>query len=84
MKNNAITIKVKVIEWKAEKVEYICEVDEDIYKKHRKYVIGDIDSLGDMSNSGGDAMGMYCNDISRKVIEDKIDFNSEVISWRVL
>ena len=84
MKNNAITIKVKVIEWKAEKVEYICEVDEDIYKKHRNYGIGDIDSLGDMSNSGGDAMGMYCNDISRKVIEDKIDFNSEVISWRVL
>lgn len=74
-------IRVVVEEWECKKVEYICEVDEDA---DMEYGIGDIESLGDMSNSGGDAMGFYCKDISKRTIKDSEDFKSDIIAWEVL
>tara|TARA_R110002020_G_scaffold82687_8_gene205093 strand:+ start:3560 stop:3802 length:243 start_codon:yes stop_codon:yes gene_type:complete len=74
-------IKIIVKEYTIEEVEYICKVADNDFKENSIYGIADIESLGDMSNSGGDAGGMSCNDISRKVVEDTSDFNSKIISW---
>ena len=58
-------VKIKVREWKSEVVEYVCDVDDNDFKKNSCYGISDISTLGDMSNSGGDASGIYCEVISK-------------------
>ena len=75
-------VKVIVKEIRIEEVEYICEVDEKDLKENGKYGIGEIESLGDMSNGGGDAMGIYCKDVSRKEIDGSIDSKFYVIGWK--
>ena len=75
-------VKIIVKEHKIEEVEYICEVEDKDFEENSKYGISDIDSLGDMSASGGDASGISCTDISRKVL-DSDDFDSDIISLKV-
>ena len=74
-------IKVVVKEYQIEIVEYLCEVEDKDFEENKEYGISDMDSLGDMSNSGGDAMGMYCKDISRKVLDNK-GFKSDIQDWK--
>ena len=79
-------VKVKVKKWKSEVVEYICDVDDQDFKKNSCYGISDISTLGDMSNGGGDASGMICDVVSEKTLGD-IDYPDEkyeIISWREL
>jgi len=75
--------KVKVIikECRWNEVEYICEVDEN---EDMQYGIGEIESLGDMSNGGGDAMGCYCKDISKKIIDGTDDCEFEIVEWKII
>ena len=75
-------IKVIIKEWECKEVEYICEVeDKDLIVDDNFFGIGEIESLGDMSDSGGDAMGFYCKDISKKTIKGSKDFDSEILDW---
>ena len=75
--NNKIKIKVKVIEWKAEKVEYICEVDKDEYEKCKDYGIGYLDG----SDLGTDAEGFEAFEISKKIIDNDWELKTTDVEW---
>ena len=74
-------VKIVVRKWKSEEVEYICKVDDRDWEENSEYGIAEISSLGDMSNSGGDASGMNCTIISERVIEDSEDLENDIIKW---
>ena len=78
-------IKVIIRECRWNEVEYICEVeDKDLIQDDNFFGIGYIESLGDMSNGGGDAMGFYCKDVSKKIIDGTDDAKFEIIEWKEL
>ena len=72
-------VKIVVRKFKSEEVEYICQVDDRDWEENSEYGVAEISSLGDMSNSGGDASGMNCTIISERVIIDSDDSKNEII-----
>ena len=80
-------IKVIIKEWECKEVEYICEVDDTIREmdggtlsdcdEWDTYGIGFLDG----EDLGTDAMGFDAITISKKVLDDSAEYNSEVIDW---
>ncbi len=77
MKSDIIKIKVTAVEWKAKKVEYICEVDKDEYEKCKIYGIGYLDG----SDLGTDAEGFNAYEVSKKVIDNDWELKTTDIEW---
>jgi len=73
-------VEVIVEEHSIKKVKYICSVEDDDFKNNSDFGIAEMES-GDMSNSGGDAMGMTLETINKFILETN-GYESEILSWK--